>query len=81
MIIESVQFSMNQVWAYNAVLNMSGNGYALQVSYELWVMIYEFWIMQIILPPPIFLDFAISTCQNEDICVVAVVWTTTHPVR
>ena len=24
--------------------------------------------------PPIFLDFAISTCQNEDICVVAVVW-------
>ena len=30
--------------------------------------------------PPIFLDFAISTCQNEDISVVAVVWTTTHSV-
>ena len=30
---ESVQFSNNQVWAYNAILNMSGNSYALRFSY------------------------------------------------
>jgi hypothetical protein len=35
MIIESVQFSMNQVWAYNAILNMSGNGMRCGINYKL----------------------------------------------
>ena len=42
MIIESVQFSMNQVWAYNAILDMSGNAVRCGLIYKLLIYNVQF---------------------------------------